>query len=129
LALLKRKATDDGQTDASMGKRKSSGRSAQLSRLDQRRRVVGNGNGASGEASEQPVANLNAPAVPDSASSNALVSTIQALASFPIGEVAYGAEIPDMPLLELEIFNHGVIRYPYGFFDPASASSQFFIAR
>lgn len=57
------------------------------------------------------------PTTPISASSSAstgsLTNIIETLTTFPTGEVAYGTELANMPLPDLEILNQGVVQHPY----------------
>jgi hypothetical protein len=42
-----------------------------------------------------------------------LCNIIKDLALFPTGEVAYGAELADLPLPDIKVLNTGVVKYPY----------------
>lgn len=73
---------------------------------------------SSDEAPEQE-ANLGLhqnpkPSIPlNNGGATSLCNIVKDLASFPTGEVAYGAELADLPLPDIEVLNIGVLQYPY----------------
>ncbi len=89
--VLKRKAADEAKTDAETVKNKK----------------------AKNQSSEQPVADPDMSATSNNSSSEALVNIVKVLSTFPVGEIAYGAEIPHMPRPKLEILKYGIVEYPY----------------
>ncbi|KAH6842219.1 hypothetical protein B0I37DRAFT_447723 [Chaetomium sp. MPI-CAGE-AT-0009] len=50
------------------------------------------------------------PETPKSGAATSLCNIVKDLVSFPIGEVAYGAELADLPLPDIEILNIGVVK-------------------
>ncbi|EAQ84368.1 predicted protein [Chaetomium globosum CBS 148.51] len=57
--------------------------------------------------------NSKPPKAPGNYGATSLCNIVKDLASFPTGEVAYGAELADLPMPDIEVLNTGVIRYPY----------------
>ncbi|KAH6617617.1 hypothetical protein F5144DRAFT_596579 [Chaetomium tenue] len=57
--------------------------------------------------------NSKPPKAPGNDGATSLCDIVRDLASFPTGEVAHGAELINIPLLDIEVLNKGVLRYPY----------------
>ncbi len=113
--LFTQKQLDDTQLEIARDKKKPEVTTKQA-RLHRGRRFVSDSE--SDEEWEQHVADAGsqhsaASTPPDTSSIKTLVNIVNALAAFPVGEVAYGTDSILMPRPDIEMLNHGIVKPPY----------------